>query len=597
MSTPARAAAQQQTDRVSAPARPHQELRPSQFMFTFGPGSVIETGSGPVIVKGMADLFDQLGRQPTDFEVTDRRLSEGLLGGARITRVPSNQELERPADQPVYPTIPFPNWALCTDHGGVQILYPTDRGCPNCRTRNYLARLKAGSEAIRFVRACENGHLDDVDWHFLVHGSSRCQPNHYLWEGGGRALRFVTLRCPKCPAQKNFGQAYGQPWHCSGRRREWGATPEACDKPAHILQRSAANLHIPEHETALTIIDMDQRQHRILTDTRILERAAMLWEDDDLTEERFRQRIVDNERAHVPDHVRRVLREMPWEELHAHLLRVLAGDHNVDRSSLRFEEFDFLMQAAEMGVPPIRSERRMAHSMFEVKREDVRTVHGPSGNYEVRVTPVSRLRVVIVQRGYRRIEPQGTRVVPVSFDYGASMWYPGVELFGEGIFLDLGAAPVQLTGSRVETWLSRWAADKDRPDQHPMHVWWHTLAHRLLRALSVDSGYSSASIRERVYLQDAGADGSGTGGLLLYTVQPGGDGTLGGLVDMSRRFEDVLELALDDLRTCSNDPLCAESPDAGASGASCYSCLLASETSCEWRNAVLDRLILLDNMP
>ncbi len=64
---------------------------------------------------------------------------------------------------------------------------------------------------------------------------------------------------------------------------------------------------------------------------------------------------------------------------------------------------------------------------------------------------------------------------------------------------------------------------------HPVFVWWHTLAHRLINALSVDSGYSSAAVRERVYVYLNTTDGSFDGGILLYTVQPGGDGTLGGL--------------------------------------------------------------------
>ena len=131
---------------------------------------------------------------------------------------------------------------------------------------------------------------------------------------------------------------------------------------------------------------------------------------------------------------------------------------------------------------------------------------------------------------------------------------------------------------------------------HPVHVWWHTLAHRLLQSLAVDSGYSSASIRERIYLHNDATHGI-RGGLLLFTVQPGGDGTLGGLMSLVPRFAQVLDDALRDLATCSNDPLCEQAPQLGAEGAACYSCLLASETSCEHRNMGLDRLLLLDNLP
>ena len=87
------------------------------------------------------------------------------------------------------------------------------------------------------------------------------------------------------------------------------------------------------------------------------------------------------------------------------------------------------------------------------------------------------------------------------------------------------------------------------------------------------------------------------GGLLLFTVQPGGDGTLGGLMSLVPRFAQVLDDALRDLATCSNDPLCEQAPQLGAEGAACYSCLLASETSCEHRNMGLDRLLVVDTLP
>ena len=171
--------------------RPHQELRPSQFITTYGPGSILETRSGPVVPKVMDELFTNIGRSPSDFEIADERLRHATLGGARITRVPTNAELSAPADDVIYPTLPFPYWSLCTSHGTEQILYPSDRGCPRCIAAGArYDRLKAGREAIRFVLACPAGHLDDVPWHRLVHGSgSNCQPNHYVWRGGGRALR------------------------------------------------------------------------------------------------------------------------------------------------------------------------------------------------------------------------------------------------------------------------------------------------------------------------------------------------------------------------------------------------------------------------
>lgn len=61
---------------------------------------------------------------------------------------------------------------------------------------------------------------------------------------------------------------------------------------------------------------------------------------------------------------------------------------------------------------------------------------------------------------------------------------------------------------------------EDRNQLHPVFVWWHTFAHRIINALSVDSGYSSAAIRERVFIDVNETNGAANGGILLYTAQP-----------------------------------------------------------------------------
>ncbi len=217
----------------------------------------------------------------------------------------------------------------------------------------------------------------------------------------------------------------------------------------------------------------------------------------------------------------------------------------------------------------------------------------------------------MVQTGYRRMVATGA-LVDTSYDDGTQRWVPGVELFGEGIFLDLDPGedvmrpPVhpRLAGPAVNAWAIEHAggtalepAVRDR--LHPVFVWWHTLAHRIVNALSVDSGYSSAAIRERVYLDINDTTNDAGGGVLLFTAQPGGDGTLGGLIALVPTFERVLAGAFRNLDACSNDPLCGEERFASGkyNGAACYSCALVSETSCEFRNIGLDRNVLLENLP
>jgi hypothetical protein len=115
----------------------------------------------------------------------------------------------------------------------------------------------------------------------------------------------------------------------------------------------------------------------------------------------------------------------------------------------------------------------------------------------------------------------------------------------------------------------------------------------------VDSGYSSAAIRERVFIDVNETNAEENGGILLYTAQPGGDGTLGGLIALVPEFERVIRGALRNIDACSNDPLCGEEQFGYGkyNGAACYACSLISETSCEHRNMRLDRNLLLQNLP
>jgi len=582
--------------------RPHQEIRPSQFITTYGPGSIIETRSGPVVPKVVHELFLHIGRIPSDFEIVDERLTRGALAGARIARIPSNAELAAAVDDVVYPTLLFPFWSLCTLHGTEQILYPSGDGCPRCqaagrRRDRTQDRLKAGREAIRFVLACPAGHLDDVPWNRLVHGTgSGCQPTYYVWHGGGRALRHVTLTCPDCGASENVGRAYGRPWRCSGRYPETGGRPgqSECPRDARILQRGAANLHLSEVVSALTIIDMPARLHNVLNDARVLATASVLRNMNALDLDRL---LAQLSAQRIPEAALDVIRNADWRQVEDGLNQ-LSGTG--PPRPLKDDEFEKLSRAATEGAPAVPPTHPGSPPLFEVRLADVRLFNGPSQNLRLRVTPVARLRMVQVQAGYRRaVNAQAGDLVSCMFGWAGVDWYPGIELFGEGLFLDLADSPFVPSGAREESWRDRYnnpPDNQDPVDLHPLSVWWHTLSHRLLRTLSIDSGYSSAAIRERVYLT-ADPQGQMHGGLLLYTVQPGGDGTLGGLISLADRFDEVLGSALRDVADCSNDPLCAEAPAAGAAGAACYSCLLASETSCEQRNLHLDRLILIDNLP
>lgn len=582
----------------------HQQVRPSQYITTYGPGSILETRSGPVVVASADRVFADNGLALQDYEIRDTRLSrDPAINGAGILRIPSNAEVMREEQYPLYATEGLPYWSLCIAH---RLLYWARNGCPQCGVpRNArAAREKAGREAIRFVRACNMGHLDDVDWNYVVHNGAACpgQPGYYLWIGAGGSLRNIEIRCPPgrpggCGAQVNFGMVYARDWRCSERYPERGPRPAQanCGAPARIIQRGAANLRVPVVVSALTIPPIASRLHNLLQDSRVMTLCSTLKGMNLLSEANFRLGMT-NIQPPFSASALQFLQTRAWSDIDSAIDDVLSQAAPGNRS-LKEEEFESLRFAASNGAPVLPAPQLGVPPLFEVRQTDVRRFQGPAGRLSFRVVPVSRLRMVLVQTGYRRLDPAAGAVIPVAFPSGGRNWYPGVELFGEGVYLDLEDADLALVGGRAAAWANSYQASNPRDDTlHPTYVWWHTLAHRLLRALSVDSGYSSAAIRERVYLH-LEPNRPPRGGVLLYTVQPGGDGTLGGLIGLVSSFDQVIASAMRRLSSCSNDPLCEEALPDGINGSACYSCLLASETSCEQLNVHLDRMLLLENLP
>ena len=121
----------------------------------------------------------------------------------------------------------------------------------------------------------------------------------------------------------------------------------------------------------------------------------------------------------------------------------------------------------------------------------------------------------------------------------------------------------------------------------------HTFAHLFIRELSNLCGYTSASIKERIY--STYNDGKKKmAGVLVYTSTADSDGSLGGLTEQAQKInmERLLKSLLERGKWCSSDPVCYASKEQGFMSlnyAACFACTLLPETSCEFRNVLLDR--------
>jgi Domain of unknown function (DUF1998) len=120
-----------------------------------------------------------------------------------------------------------------------------------------------------------------------------------------------------------------------------------------------------------------------------------------------------------------------------------------------------------------------------------------------------------------------------------------------------------------------------------------------MNRLTFECGYSSAALRERLYVSESGA--APMAAVLIYTAAGDAEGTMGGLVRMGKPgyLEPTIRAALREATWCAADPVCMEigtragqGPDA-CNLAACHNCALVPETACEEFNRFLDRGVVV----
>jgi len=607
-----------------------QHIRRSQFVLTYGPGTIIESRNGPRLIPAIEKGLDKrLFSQELfkKFEITDSRLRIALKNmtgqESRIFSLPSNASLGYSEMTGIYRTQIFPTWRICYGRKGEHdpILYKSNRGCPICHTDD-------DSSAVRFVAACASGHLDEVPWNLAVHGKdNHCNPEYFLWQAGGSSLSDITIKCPKCGNKTNMGDIYQTNFKCSGRfpEKEEPATDygpfythpkrpfkSTCSERMKVIQRQSTSLHIPETITLLTIPEFDTSISKILQIPLIsgiigtVLNLLKVCDGSTIKEKELTTKIRENLGGKVPEEAIEKITEFIKTDGIPAFCDLFIRLHDEKRSLMDFiyEEFESLLNAP--GKRPTDN-FSMGPKIPSLGRVD------PLPDMDI--YPVPRIRTITAQLGYYRIpytpladageEEQkyvssGVRINKMMIGE-SEWWYPGFEGIGEGIFITFSNK--EFAEIKDKAAYCEWTVETSPSEQgvlgsywgdvvqQPLFVWLHTLSHSIIKVLSLYSGYSSASLRERVYVDRNGTNG----GILIYTTSPGEDGSMGGLVESAGKFDEILKRAVSNLEFCSNDPLCSDvrkTPDR-INGAACHSCLLISETSCAHRNRWLDRHIIL----
>ena len=587
---------------------PTGELRQSQLLTTFGPGSMVDLPNEAVLIGGL-DHWQFAERKRIYEDRLERRLCDLLTLDELTLYEPPIDNGDPTAPRSGVTAFLFPAWFLAqveetykAPDGRVyraRPLIPWDRLVKG----GYLNRNRkiVPVVPIRFVQACVKGHISDIDWYAFVRETYTHDRAGQLWfdEGGAgndfteiyvRDERNDNRRRPLSDATVPGARILGT---CQGRKPWLGPRiRDACNEPNRLLNRSASNayfsqtlsvIHIPDAEAAL----------KEAVDTVFEDFLQYCDSVEDVTRERRKQRVLTALEGHSDAVV--------WADIQ----RRKGGTPAATRS-IKQAEFETLMASPDSMGKDVPGGDFYARA---------RSLDGLPAEFEGRldrVVLVHRLREVMAQVGFTRFESAlpdidgelslHVELAPLARE---TTWLPAIENKGEGIFLSfsgdamrrwLARPGVRARSERLVAGFQAWKERKRTADaKFPglPYLMLHSLSHLLITAVALECGYSASAIRERVFAGEYGY------GILLYTGTGGSEGTLGGLVEVGRDIESHLQRALELGRLCSNDPICAQHDPADPHeerflhGAACHGCILIAETSCERRNEFLDRALVL----
>lgn len=261
------------------------QIRPSQLLWAYGPGSLIDLPNLSVITMGLDHW-----RKDRCSKIHEPR----LLNAVRKVLGPQVKELLMPPVQQEeqvsfhsaeayngVPVRPFPRWLRCTKCG---LLAEYDSGLFEIKENPWRpeqthfihkgCRHGDNIEAVpsRFLFACRNGHVDDFPWRWFVHrGPSTCTGSLHLFESSAALqLESLIVKCDKCGKMMSMSNAFGAEAKrflpaCRGRHPHLNKF-EKCDEEPRTILLSASNLWFPYTLSVLAIPTEDNTLKQLIAD-------------------------------------------------------------------------------------------------------------------------------------------------------------------------------------------------------------------------------------------------------------------------------------------------------------------------------------------
>lgn len=582
---------------------PKRPVRRASAISPFGVGAIVDFPKDESLIIAGLDAWPMAKEAcPPEWKIIEERM-QARLGKTHFRQPPqfTDDAENSNINNCMIPALGFPKWHHCGFCGAMRNSPTGNRLCQSETCHGKQHRLIP----IRFVAACNHGHLSDIPWRAYVHngeiGENQIDGHTLKYSAGSSAsLSGITISC-SCGKFKRLGglfqfsESEGSALTkigitCEGNRPWLEDKTGSCGEHLRVLQKGASNIYFPEITSAIYL---------------------PLWAEN------ASDRIIKT--LENPKYYGQLTDHLEDGKISTSVAKIIASLTNTDPIALRFAaqskysgldispdepEEDFRL--AEYDA--IKNERGGPDTELYVKKRSVSTYNPWIAEFLSGIYLVPKLRETRVLKGFSRVFPvdeSDDAIAPLSRNVQIN-WLPATIVHGEGIFLEFRLdklvqysqrtdVAARVEGMERATNTTREARGREPIEVHVGNVLIHTFAHLLIRQLCFDCGYGSSALRERLYASDLDSQNP-LHGLLIYTSAGDSEGTLGGLVRQGEpgRLERVISSALRSAAWCSSDPVCIESGGQGtdsANLAACHSCTLLPETSCETGNRYLDRAL------
>lgn len=619
-----------------------RKIRASNVVFPFGVGAMIDMPEG-VLMTTSCDNWTL--RNLTI--IHDERLEKVLK--VKCFKTPIIKRTDEGNKNIFIPLVQFPEWMFCPKCRKFQPLNEWEKqfknifGKDQVMKKNICSKCRVKLSPARVITACENGHIDDFPWIQWVHYKNNkkvcSKPDIYIKTNGvSSGLEGIKIECKSCNIKTNMSGIFDSKKNvfeelekhaikrgvfeekysltCNGNR-PWEGRNEKCDIYPTVFQRGATNIYFPKVESSILIPPYSENINIMIEESTAYNGliSSITFLEQTNNPQKVIDDVIESSYLSISEEI-----NIPLDIVKKIVSRKLNIDNDTNENELesrtKYKEEEYRALIGEFGYN-IMDQRDFKIEDVEGKKYNRNT----KINYIDKVVLIHKLKEVRAFVGFSRINAPDANIMEVDEEGATSelirplkdkTWYPAVEVRGEGIF-------IKLDGDVINKWISsneeinNRANDLDKKYNkiltdrshsgrkiNSKFLLLHTLAHVIIKELSFKCGYSSTSLRERIYCNSLDTDYN-MSGILIYTANGDSEGTLGGLVRQGRedKLPEIINSAIKKSRFCSSDPVCIESKGQGRDAlnlSACYSCTLVAETSCEEFNTLLDRAMLVGTL-